>query len=179
MAFIILLVWRDISEILQKSYVSLILAPEIPIYQLAVNLLCQGSIYLVGWGTSLLIRKPVGINREAEAGSFDAVLRFRLVELSPPPLLLLLPLLPLLTPVASLLGTFRAELRRPWGGFGGGATSPAVFSALRGCCCSNLPANQSTNPVVMVTQCLSQKLLWNGAEERAWQLRAAAAWRAK
>lgn len=138
--------------------------------------ICQGSIHLVGWGASLLIRKSVCINGEAEARPLDAVLRLRLVELvSGPPLLLLLPLLPLLPPVASLLGTFRAELRRPWGRLGGGAPSPAVLSALRGCCRSNLPANQSTNTVVMATPCLSQRLSRTGVEEKAWQLRAAAA----
>lgn len=144
--------------------------------------LCQGSIHLVGWGASLLIGEPVGIDREAKAGPLDAVLRLRLVELVPcPPLLLLLPLLPLLAPVASFLGTFRAELRRPRGGLRGGAPSPAVLSALRGCCRGNLPANQSTNTVVMATPCLSQRLSWTGVEEKAWQLRAAAAaaWRTK
>lgn len=76
--------------------------------------LCQGSIHLVGRGASLLIGEPVGIDREAKAGPLDAVLGLRLVELVPcPPLLLLLPLLPLLAPVAPLLGTFRAQLRRP------------------------------------------------------------------
>lgn len=74
----------------------------------------EGKFNLVGRGASLLIGKPVSINGEAEARPLDAVLRLRLVELvSGPPLLLLLPLLPLLPPVASLLGTFGAELRRP------------------------------------------------------------------
>lgn len=125
-------------------------------------------IYLVGWGTSLLIRKPVGINREAEGGPLDAVLRLRLVKLvSDPPLLLLLPLLPLLPPVASLLGTFRAELWRPRGGLRGGAPSSAVLPALRGCCRGNLPANRSTNTVVMATQRLSQRLSLTRGESLA------------
>lgn len=141
------------------------------------NLICQGSIYLVGWGASLLIREPVGVYGEAEARPLDAVLRLRLVELvvAPPPLLLL-PLLPLLPPVASLLGALRAELRRPRGRLGGGAPSPAVLPALRGCCRGNLPANGSTSTVVMATRCLSQRLSRRRERERerAWQLRAAA-----
>lgn len=125
-------------------------------------------IHLVGWGTSLLIRQPVGINRKAEGGALDAVLGLRLVELFPTsPLLLLLPLLPLLPPVASLFGTFWAELRRPRGGLRGGPPSAAVLSALRGCCRGNLPANRSTNTVVMETQCLSQRLSRTGGESLA------------
>lgn len=123
-------------------------------------------IYLVGWRASLLIRKPVGINREAEAGPLDAVLRLRFVELvTAPPLLLFLPLLPLLPPVASLFGAFRAELRCPWGGLGVRASSPTVFTALCGCCRGNLPANPNTNTVVIATQRLSQRLWQTEAEE--------------
>lgn len=137
----------------------------------------KGKLNLVGRGASLLIGEPVGIDGEAEARPLHAVLRLGLAELVPgaPLLLLLLPLLPLLPPVASLLGTFRAELRRPRGGLRGGAPSPAVLSALRGCCRSNLPTNQSTNTVVMATPCLSQRLSQTGVEKKAWQLRAAAA----
>lgn len=137
--------------------------------------------HLVGGGASVLIGKSVWVNGEAEAWSLDAVLRLGLVELiMGSSLLLLFPLLPLFSPVTSLLGTFWAELRHPWGRLRGGAPSSTVLTALCGCCCSNLPTNQSTNTVVIATSCLSQRLSPTGAEEKGWQLRAAAAaWRAK
>lgn len=131
-------------------------------------------MYLVGGGASLLVRQPVGVDGEAEAGSLDAVLGLGLVELAHPPLLLLLPLPPLLAPVASLLGALRAQLRRPRRRLRGGARSAAVLPALRGRRCrGNLPANGSKNTVVMATSsaCVSEALV----EKRSWQLRAAAA----
>lgn len=145
----------------------------------------RGSIYLVGGGASLLVGQPVCVDGEAEAGPLHAVLGLRLVELVPrAPLLLLLPLLPLLPPVAPLLGALGAELRRPRGGLGGGAPSPAVLAALRRCCRGNLPSNQSTNTVVMATPVPVSRarrgMEWSGGEgrggeESGWQLRAAAA----
>lgn len=125
----------------------------------------KAFVHLVGWGASLLIGKSVWVDGEAEAWSLDTVLRLGLVELIlGSSLLLLLPLLPLLPPVTSLLGTFGAELRRPWGRLGGGAPSPTVLATLCGCCRSNLPTNRSTNTVVIATSCLSQRLSPTGVE---------------
>lgn len=132
-------------------------------------------VHLVGWGASFLIGKSVWVDGETETWSLDAVLGLRLVELIlVSSLLLLLPLLPLLPAVTSLLGTFGAELRHPWGRLRGGAPHPTVVTALYGCCSSNLPSNQSTNIVVIATSCLSQRLSLTGVEEKGWQLRAAA-----
>lgn len=132
------------------------------------DLTMTAVIHLVGWGAALLIGKSVWVDGEAEAWSLDAVLRLRLVELILRFSLLLFPLLPLFSPVTSLLGTFRAELRHPWGRLRGGAPSSTVLTALCGCCCSNLPTNHSTNIVVIATSCLSQRLSPTGVEEKAW-----------
>lgn len=127
-------------------------------------------VHLVGRGASFLIGKSVWVDGEAEAWSLDTVLGLRLVELIlGPSFLLLLPLLPLLPPVTSLLGTFWAELRHPWGRLRGGAPSASVFAALYGCCSSNLPTNQSTNIVVIATSRLSQRHSLTGVEDGSWE----------
>lgn len=137
------------------------------------DLTMTAVIHLVGWGASLLIGKSVWVDGEAEAWSLHTVLRLRLVELIlGSSLFLLFPLFSLFSPVTSLLGTFWAELRHPWGRLRGGAPSSTVLTALCGCCCSNLPTNQSTNTVVIATSCLSQRLSPTGGESLA-------AWRAK
>lgn len=78
------------------------------------DLTMTAAIHLVGRGASLLIGKSVWVDGEAEARSLDTVLRLRLVEhLLGASLLLLFPLLPLFSPITTLLGTFGAELRHP------------------------------------------------------------------